>query len=99
MSDEWDAGECSKQWARLMLLSVPQQHAAYEDSLLDAKRKAREDGRREIERRKAEIADENRRKFDELTEQMDSRHLALHGKVLQGTVKPFHYFKAQNPST
>ena len=64
-----------------------------------AKLKAKEDGRREIQRRLKEIEEEKRKLYIDLTEQFDDRQAGIHTRVVEGTAKPFHYFKAQDPST
>jgi hypothetical protein len=63
------------------------------------KLRSKEDGKREIQRRLNEIEDQKKKLFMELTEQFDYKQEGTHRKVLEGTAMPFHYFKAQNPST
>jgi hypothetical protein len=75
------------------------QEAARKRAEKEAKVTLRGRQREETERRRREIEEEARRRYEEATEQMGSWELEVHGKVVQGSCKPFHYFKAQDPST
>ena len=63
------------------------------------KLQAKEAGKAEIQRRLKEIEEEKKKLYMELTEQLDRKQEGIHIKVVEGTAKPFHYFKAQDPST
>lgn len=75
------------------------QHAAQKKAEKEAKAALRAAQCAETERRKKEIEAEAQRRFNEATEQMGTRELGIHGTVVKGTSRPFHYFKAQDPST
>lgn len=81
------------------MVRVCSQSAARKQAEKEAKAALRAAQRREAERLKGEMEAEARRRYDEATEQMGCRELAIHGQVVTGTSRPFHYFKAQDPST
>jgi len=91
--------QAEREEARRLGNELQTESAARKQAEKEAKAALRAAQRREAERLKGEMEAEARRRYDEATEQMGCRELAIHGQVVTGTSRPFHYFKAQDPST